>query len=459
MRSALQSLVPRPVGVLLAVWAVVYALLLLTRHYALDTNAYDLSVFDYALWSTLHGHHGQVPMMGHSLFAHHFMPTLLLLLPAYAVFPSPVFLILVQWGAALVAAVVLHRLASPVLPRAAAAAFVAAFLFSRSAHSAVTGVFYIECLLPALLLGALVAWNARRFRLFAVLALLALGCKEDVAVYLAVFGAWEAWRAPAWRRQGAITAAVALLWMAAAVGVAIPRARVADGLPATNPFIEARYAGAEGESVAGAVAGRLLSVRSVAKTFNATSGPVLLCWLAPETLLPALPGLVLNLAARPDTPQSALTGHYLFPILPWVFAAGVYGAARLLRRWPRLASPLVAVLVLVVVADSPPWLTLARRPWKALPEARAVRGQLARVPADRALLAQANLVPHLPHRHALATVGSDRPGFEDEYVLLTEVGDLWPTGRDGTRAAIARYRADPAYALLEDGPLFVFRRR
>ena len=50
----------------------------LAAHRSLHTNAFDLSVFDYALWSTATGGPvAYVPMFRHSLFAQHFMPTLL----------------------------------------------------------------------------------------------------------------------------------------------------------------------------------------------------------------------------------------------------------------------------------------------------------------------------------------------------------------------------------------------
>jgi uncharacterized membrane protein len=61
-------------------------------HLTLGTNAFDLSVFDYALWSTAQGgRDGFVPFLGQSLYSHHFMPTLSLLLPVYRFLPSPLF--------------------------------------------------------------------------------------------------------------------------------------------------------------------------------------------------------------------------------------------------------------------------------------------------------------------------------------------------------------------------------
>jgi uncharacterized membrane protein len=127
----------------LLAWLLVYPPRILSSHFRLATNAYDLSVFDYALWSTLQGRLGDVPFIGHSLFSHHFMPTLLALLPLYAWWQSPVFLIAVQLCAVVAAAVLLHRLLAPRVSSLIAGALLTAFLFSRRTHSAATSVFYI----------------------------------------------------------------------------------------------------------------------------------------------------------------------------------------------------------------------------------------------------------------------------------------------------------------------------
>ena len=42
-----------PLLVPLSVWILAYPPLALLDHYSLETNAFDLSVFDYALWSSL----------------------------------------------------------------------------------------------------------------------------------------------------------------------------------------------------------------------------------------------------------------------------------------------------------------------------------------------------------------------------------------------------------------------
>ncbi len=167
----------------------IYAALGVAGHRALHSNAFDLSVFDYALWSTAtSGPVAYVPMFRHSLFAQHFMPTLVLLSPLARLFDGPAWLFVVQAFFHAAAGFLLYRFARRHASNGVALALTAAFLFSRRAHGAATSVFYIESAEPLLIFGALLARESRRLVLYWLLVVLALGCKEDVALYFAVFG-------------------------------------------------------------------------------------------------------------------------------------------------------------------------------------------------------------------------------------------------------------------------------
>ena len=99
LRMGLTRAVIGSINARLGLWACVcafcvYSALGLIAHQTLRTNAFDLSVFDYALWTTAWGDPlGYVPMFRYSLFAQHFMPTLLLLAPLSRLFDSPAYLI------------------------------------------------------------------------------------------------------------------------------------------------------------------------------------------------------------------------------------------------------------------------------------------------------------------------------------------------------------------------------
>jgi uncharacterized membrane protein len=406
-------------------------------------------------------------MFRHSLFAQHFMPALLPWSLFAPLFDGPAWLIVLQAAFHAAAAFLLYRFARRHTSYGVALALTAAFLFSRRAHGAATSAFYIESAEPLLIFGALLAWESRRLVLYWAFVVLALGCKEDVALYVAAFGVVVA-IVERDRRVGVATTALAVMWLAIAVGLAIPSWRELSGLDRANPFLEGRYAG-----IASA-ATRTVSVEALGRIVTVLSATAFTALLAPAWAAIALPGVLVNLAAADGTLQAALLGHYLWPILPWLFAAAAIGIGRLGSRASLSGSPgdrttssasavmrwLPAAIVSVALIDLPLPRAIARASWQQPPEARQVLQQLAAVPHDASVLAQPNLIPHLPRRlemHSLGVYTAGQP--EGDYVLLTTVGDLWPFDSSEIAKRVAAFTADPRFEQISDGPLFAFRRR
>jgi uncharacterized membrane protein len=435
----------------------IYGTLIVANHLALHSNAFDLSVFDYALWSTSQGHLGDVPFFGHSLQSHHFMPTLGVLLPIYLLFPDPSLLIAVQITAFSGAGWLLWRIMRARVPALTALALLLAFFFSRRSHSAATSVFYVESLEPLLAFAFVMAASSKRWALASGLGALLLGCKEDVALYLGTAGAVLLLDRET-RRIGALIMVASGVWLALALFVAIPAARVADGLGAANPFWEARFGDAGGTDF-GSVFERLASARTVSKLIGVLGMTGLVALLAPRWLAVIVPGVLLNLMARPDTLQSGLIGHYLWPIIPPLFLASLAGAAYL-SRYPQVLRGWSLLLLVVIVADSPLW---RQPPWSRVAEARAlseVRQELRTVGPEVAVLAQPQLIPHLPHRARLTAIGREiDAGHTPDVILLCDCGDPWPLTPDTFREQLAHWQTDPRYVEKRVGPLTIFTRR
>lgn len=446
-------------GVLLIIaWLAVYLPSGLIGHFSLRTNAFDLSVFDYALWSLRSGELGTVPFMGQSLFSHHFMPSLGVVLIPYAVWPSPVCLIVVQTVVMAGAGFLVWRLARASVPSGLAFALLGAFLFSRPSHSAVTSYFYVESLEPLLVFALVCSLHRQRLTAYWLLVFALLGCKEDTALYLLCYGALLALTHK--RRLGLATCAIAAIWCAVAVGVAIPAARRADGLSTRNPFLEDRYASAASPDITASALSRVMSVRTlntVAKVSGSVAG---ICWLGPGYLAVAGPGLAMNLAARPDSQRAGLVGHYLWPVLPWLYLAAVSGARRAWRWRPAAGWALAGVLVVITVGNTPLWLRFSRPLAVGWSEARSVRAQLGALPSTASVLAMPNLIPHIGHRSRVWALGME-PLLESDpdFVVISEIGDLWPLTAEQVQHAVAGYRADVRYETISAGPLHVFRRR
>lgn len=443
-------------GVLVGAWLLLYAWRTVVGHLSLATNAFDLSVFDYALWSLGHGGGGFVPFLGHSIFSHHFMPILWVLAPVHAVFPVPLTLLLVQLVAAAGAALLFLRLQRQHgLDNWLALGLMLVFLLSRRTHGALAGSFYPEAFQAPLTFAIVLLWPSRRWWFWPCLVLLLL-TKEDAAVYVATFAAIAWMRSMGTRRRSIVALALAVAWFGFALFVAIPWSRAAEGLGPGNPILEARYGVAEGDVPFGSLVDRLLSERTVRTLVNLTASAGFLPLLGLPWLAPAAPGILANMVAPPDSLQAASIGHYAWPILPWLFLSASAGALWIQRRSRKLAAAWVALLLLVTMADNP----ALRRSFSTRipPEARAVREQLARVTGET-ILAQPNLIPHIPKTTRVFAIGGDRQPDTPDLVLLAQVGNLWPLDPERIDSLVAQYRNDARYIEVASGPLFAFKLR
>jgi len=437
-------------------WTCLYLWRGLIGHYSLDTNAYDLSVFDYALWSLVNGEHATVPFLGHSVFSHHCMPILYPLAGAYAIWQTSEFLIVLQILIVASAGLMLYRVLRTMdLPGHLAVSIALVFLFARRTHSATAGLFYPESLQSLLTLGLVLAFRRSRW-VFWPTALLLLATKEDAAIYTGAFAALQVWLDVNRRRAGKLLL-VSVVWLFVALVLAIPLSRRTDGLPPANPLLEARYGSAGGEFDTVQLARRLFSVSTLGtlKNLAVTTGglPVFgALWL-----VPAVPGMVLNMSSSPGTMQAGMSQHYAWPLLPWLFLALAAGAGRLYARWPTAATVWVSLLLISTLADNPALQRMFRT--RLDPQARLVLEQVPRL-ANETVLAQPNLIPHLPHVQKMFALGSTtHPPHEADVVLITFVGNLWPFAQAELEGVVASYRADPAYAEATSGPLYVFVRR
>ena len=456
MINAQQSRVTTDIAFLLASWLVAYAVILGLNHLTLRTNAFDLSVFDYALWSTGNGARlGWVPFMDQSLLSHHFMPTLWLLWPLHVIAPTPSLLIVVQLASIAAAAALLGHALARGLPRLHVIALLVAFLFSRRSHVAVSSVYYVESLEPLLLFGMMWAMHTRTSAVYWVCLLLALGCKEDVAIYTGAFGALLAFQAGT-RRLGVATMALSAVWLVLAIGVFIPLARVWDGLPAANPFLYERY----GTSPLQEGLARLFRWESLRRVASMSLGLALVCWWRPRWLLPAVPAVLLNLAAKDEALQSGLSGHYLWPIVPFMFLAAIDGVRDLGRRWPRVANTWALIVILAAVGDNPIFRPsfLASR-FSELGESARIRASLATIPRTARVVAQPQLIPHIDQRLAIDDIDARwTPDGAADVVALSNLGDQWPLTQSDFAASISQMFSRSDYRRVEtlSSRLFVF---
>jgi uncharacterized membrane protein len=486
----------------------------LVRYQSYHADAFDLGNMDQAIWNTLHGHPFRFTNRGMdwqgppTRLGLHVEPIFLLLAPLYLIHSGPETLLVTQSIALALGGLPLFLLARrrlPALPLVGAA-FVAAYYLCPQLLGEALWDFHPVALATPLLLAALWALDARRYGWFAVAAVLAALTKEDVALSLVPLGLliWFAHGRP---RLGQVVVLLSVAWTALCFFVILPHF---SGDASGGNTYWYRYAWL-GSSAGAATANLATHPWLVLQTLLTSParlgylGSILLIGgglsiFAPFLWLAALPELAVNLLSSHAEQYSGFF-QYNATLIPYLMAAGIYGAAafynlrcrvergepdvsaantsssnpairasgRLLRRWlQRIAAwwttllrrvPLPSRFVAPIVFS---WLLLVGI-WglrTANPRVLAfwtvgsapISGQsamdalLARVPADASVAATDTLDPHLSDRYSIYLV-PDPLSYTADYVAI-DIPDAVAAYQTADTVMFARMQASGRYQVI-----------
>ncbi|MBN1484473.1 MAG: DUF2079 domain-containing protein [Chloroflexia bacterium] len=441
---------------LLAAGALAFVVLFSARSLALlrtfSLGAYDLALYDQALWRTLDGGIGTISLSdflystidGRNLLSHNPAPILLLYLPAYALgIGSPAFLLVAQSIALALGAIALYRLGAPQVGRLPAlllgAAYLAYFLVQRLAAGSLQPMVWA---IP-LLLFALQAHKRRRYALYYVLLILAMACGLGAGIAAAALGIELFLRRD--RQHGLITLGLGLLWIWGAVGVLAPLfgGTPTQALAAASPLLAAPWPSSTWEPGSAAEALRYLGRLLAPLGFLPLLGPL--------ALLPALPRLALNLWAGSPRYLS-LGGWYDLILLPFLFVAIVRGLHRLGRAAEerRQASPRLAAAVLVLVCCLVTSLHMAPRVIQDLALLQPDEHQrigldlIEQIPPQASVAAQSPLALMLSQRRQLTVLPQTD---EADYILFDTFHPNREPQPDLYQSIVQRSFLNPDYGL------------
>lgn len=470
---------------------VAFVLILTVVHTRLQINFFehfmlghaDFGHFTEELKNALAGRGLRCDSFDNTRLGWHFVPLLYVLVPGYALWPSPVYLMVCS-------ALFVHVVALPVyyLARKLSGSVAVAWMFaiawlllpsqSRVVYSNSYGFQWIYFAMP--LLGIMVATGMTgRWRTSLVMVGVLLLCKETVAAVTFGWGVYVLLFTSR-RRTGVVILLASLVYFVLCVKLFIPHFAAAGRYERLDLFGEL---GGTAWSLAGA------AFTQPALFFGRFVRPEALYFLfmllVPMGLLPlrgwrvaiaALPTLLLVLLLENEDWLSIKFWHQC-TVLPLLFFAGVaaikmeHGSRFLPWLSGRRGCPADALRVGMALATltcatlghyfygfspvSKSYEVTAAAAFLHQPDPRlAVVQQLrSEVPRDRTILATERLAAHLVDYKRIYTGGRVRPA---DFVIIDR-NDAWDTS--GLPQQAPRYAEDPDYRLYgEYGSIIVFRR-
>jgi uncharacterized membrane protein len=455
-----------------AAWIAGFAALSALRQLAFATGRFDMGNMVQAVWSTAHGHPLRVTDVHGdqiSRLAAHVDPILVLFAPLWWIWPSANLLLVAQALAVGLGAIPVFWLARKHLgsPRAGLA-FAFVYLLYPATGWLTLNEFHPVALATPLLLFAFWFLDEDRLLPFAICAIAAAACKEEIPFVIAGFGIWYAVSHRRWAVGGAIVI-TGIAWAAVATTVIIPHFNHGQSSDFYTRYSE--VGGSPGGIVKTAFThpGRLVSAVFTSRDLHYVlqlSWPLaFLFLLSPLVLVAALPELAINLLSAVPT-QTSIHFHYTAGLIAPLVIGAVLGAKRLGLRGFAVAAAVVLVALignyrlgpLPVWRDVPGGQKFQTTAANVTRHDRIAARALRLIPANAIVSATNSLGAHLSARSRILSfpvtqdaswivADETQPGYADRYAPLE------------TAEQLAWLRTNPEWKLVfeQDGVL-VFRR-
>lgn len=395
---------------MVVVWSATFIYLGWMRHARFSTYGFDLGIYDQGVWLLSQLKDPFVTVRGLELFGHHVNPILVAIAPFYRLGGGPELLLVVQVLAQASGAVAVYLLARDRLGgRWLGVAMAGVLLLNPTYQFLAWEFFHPDALAMAPLLFAYWAARAHRWPWFWVGAVLAMACKEDVALAVLVLGVLIFIRGH--RRIGGLAALLATVWYLVATRVVIP------AVTGMAPFYEALFPQFGNSGLDAARGAILYPGTTVRVALGEDRLTYLQMMLLPFGMLPffalptffiAAPMLAVNLLN-----VLSFTRDYRFHYSALVVSAGILAtveAIAWLGHTPRARRALVALTLLVGLGSSVAWgaspiSTKFRGAgvWALEDDdAQGVREKaLGLIPKGAPVSAAYQFVPHLTHRERI----------------------------------------------------------
>ncbi|MFH1857943.1 MAG: DUF2079 domain-containing protein [Candidatus Omnitrophota bacterium] len=334
-----------------------FSLISVLKYYSYSFHDFDLAVYAQGLWNLCHGS-WESSILGIPLLGNHFVPIVFLIMPVYALFPTPLLLLGLQTLFLGIGGFFVYRIARRALPDPLPIGFVFAYLFYPALGHTNLFEFHPVALAVFFLLGALDAFEEDRPRRFFLFAALACLCQEDVSLGIAALGLYAFFLRRPWRWV-ATPLVSGILYFGAVVFVVMGRlnpqtinfsllySHLGQSLPEAFTFIlkhpvkifELLLEGPE----------KKIFVTQLLFPFS------FLPLLDPKSFFLSVPFFLEQLLSRRPT-QHFLTYHYGALFIPFLCYAGIRGAKHLLSwKWMRITPNVLFWLVFFATLVTNGW--------------------------------------------------------------------------------------------------------
>jgi uncharacterized membrane protein len=412
-------------------------------HYvAFESGRADLGNMVQAIWNTRHGHVLEVTTLSghqHDRLGFHVDPFLLLFVPLFWMWSSPLLLLVVQVLAVASGALPVLWLARKHLKsqRAGVHFALAYLLYPATQYNAFTPSVGFHAVSMAVPLVLYAVWYLDEDRLvaFSAVAFLAFTTKEEIPLAMGCLGIWYA------VRKGRRLFGLSVF----ATGLAVTLFNVLWVIPHFSPTggdpFASRY-----RAVGGTPTGILHKLVTDPAAFAHTIAtghkavyvalllvPFLGLWLLePLLLLGAVPDLAINLLSGVGS-QTSPAFQYTAGIAPFVVAASIFAAARLKGHGVRLSLWVLAAAALVAIV-SPLYALGGDLRALGSPAVSAKARAVSLVPEGVPVSASVQLGGYLSERRKITTF----PHVAHSQWIVLDTND--PTAAEASRPAATAFR-------------------
>lgn len=416
---------------MILIYIAVFGVFTAVRQYNFQTQTWDMGIFIQTFWNTIHGQ-----IMQNTLeelpnhLAIHMSPFLFLLVPFYALLPSPYTLLIIQTLAMALGAWPLYLLAKKILGNGKLALGLAAgYLLYPSLHWLNVFDFHEIAFLPPLLLAAFYFINEKRWGWAGIFFALSAATKEDAIIAVAFAGLYLLvkksdsrywWSAE--KKFGLIALLLAIGYFLLATKVIMPA--LGGGLLRLDRY--AQFGGTVPEIFQNIIrqpsilADTLFNAYKLKYVFWLFFPVAFLPLFSRSALILLIPGLTENLLTNF---KSQFAGFYQYDavLIAGIFIASIFGFKNLLEKWPAkskiihktlIAAPIAGYLILSPL--NPIFFPIDL--FRSNPQWEAYRQMIKMVPPQASVAAHTNLIPHLANRERIYMLGKE--SFPTDYILI-----------------------------------------